>query len=124
MNQKTMQVLLVEDNPADATLVRQAFSQFPQGNWQFLGVETLDEAITAYRHTAEDIASAPFDLVLLDLGLPDAKGLETVQQFLAASPEAPVVVLSGMDDAALALKAIEEGAQDYLVNSICRSTTI
>jgi signal transduction histidine kinase len=117
MNQKTMQVLLVEDNSADATLVRQAFSQFPQGNWQFLGVETLDEAITAYRHTAEDIASAPFDLVLLDLGLPDAKGLETVQQFLAAWPEAPVVVLSGMDDAALALQAIEEGAQDYLVKN-------
>jgi signal transduction histidine kinase len=115
MNQKTMQVLLVEDNPADATLVRQAFSQFPQGNWQFLGVETLDAAIIAYRHTAEDIASSPFDLVLLDLGLPDAKGLETVQQFLAASPEAPVVVLSGMDDETLALKAIEQGAQDYLV---------
>jgi signal transduction histidine kinase len=115
MNQKTMQVLLVEDNPADATLVRQAFSRFSQEKWQFLGVETLDEAIRAYRLTADDMGNSPFDLVLLDLGLPDAKGLETVQQFLAASPEALVVVLSGMDDVELALQAIEQGAQDYLV---------
>jgi signal transduction histidine kinase len=115
MNQQTMQVLLVEDNPADATLVRQAFSQFPQETWQFIGVETLGEAITAYRHMSDDAENHPFDLVLLDLGLPDSKGLETIQQFLAASPEAPVVVLSGMNDATLALQAIDRGAQDYLV---------
>jgi signal transduction histidine kinase len=115
MNQQTMQVLLVEDNPADATLVRQAFSRFPQEQWQFIGVETLGEAITAYHHMSEDPDHDPFDLVLLDLGLPDAKGLETIQQFLAASPEALVVVLSGMDDKTLALQAIEQGAQDYLV---------
>jgi signal transduction histidine kinase len=115
MNQQTMQVLLVEDNPADATLVRQAFSQFSQEQWQFIGVETLGEAITAYHHVSDDPENEPFDLVLLDLGLPDAKGLETIQQFLAASPEALVVVLSGLDDETLALQAIEQGAQDYLV---------
>jgi signal transduction histidine kinase len=115
MNQQIMQVLLVEDNPADANLVRQAFSQFPQEKWQFIGVETLGEAITAYQHMSNKAEHDPFDLVLLDLGLPDAKGLETIQQFLAASPEAPVVVLSGMDDEILALQAIEQGAQDYLV---------
>jgi signal transduction histidine kinase len=115
MNQQTMQVLLVEDNPADATLVRQAFSQFPQEIWQFVGAETLGEAITAYQHKSDAANHDPFDLVLLDLGLPDAKGLETIQQFLAALPEALVVVLSGMDDETLALQAIEQGAQDYLV---------
>jgi signal transduction histidine kinase len=117
MNQKTMQVLLVEDNPADATLVRQAFSRFPEEQWQFIGVETLSEAITAYQHMSDEAENNPFDLVLLDLGLPDAKGLETIQQFLAASPEALVVVLSGMDDEILALQAIKQGAQDYLVKN-------
>jgi signal transduction histidine kinase len=117
MNQQMMQVLLVEDNPADATLVRHAFSQFSQEQWQFIGVETLGEAIAAYQHMSDTAENNPFDLVLLDLGLPDAKGLETVQQFLAASPEAPVIVLSGMDDETLALQAIEQGAQDYLVKN-------
>jgi signal transduction histidine kinase len=115
MKQQTMQVLLVEDNPADATLVRQAFSQFPQETWQFIGVETLGEAITAYQQMSDVAEHDSFDLVLLDLGLPDAKGLETIQQFLAASPEALVIVLSGLDDKTLALRAIEQGAQDYLV---------
>jgi signal transduction histidine kinase len=125
MNQQIMQVLLVEDNPADANLVRQAFSQFPQETWQFIGVETLGEAITAYQQMRDAIEHGPFDLVLLDLGLPDAKGLETIQQFLAVSPEAPVVVLSGMDDEILALQAIEQGAQDYLVkDQITRQTLL
>jgi signal transduction histidine kinase len=124
MNQQTMQVLLVEDNPADAALVRQAFSHFPQEAWQFIGVETLGEAITAYRHMSDNAENDPFDLVLLDLGLPDARGLETVQQFLAASPEAPVVVLSGMDDTELALQAIEQGAQDYLVKDQITLSTL
>jgi signal transduction histidine kinase len=115
MDQKQFQVLLVEDNLADATLIRQAFLKVSSEKWHFVNVETLGDAITTYYHTLNDAESSPFDLVLLDLGLPDAKGLETIQQFLADAPEAPVVVLSGLDDEALALQAIEEGAQDYLV---------
>jgi signal transduction histidine kinase len=110
-----MRVLLVEDNPADATLVRQSFSRFSSIDWRFLGVETLGDAIAAYQHTDGGSQHTPFDLVLLDLGLPDTRGLETVQQFFAASPKAPVVVLSGLNDTELALQAIEQGAQDYLV---------
>jgi signal transduction histidine kinase len=112
MNERPINLLLVEDNPADANLVKQAFSQ---ENWQFVSAETLEDAITAYQNPAIGSSSDPFDLVLLDLGLPDAKGLDTIQQFLEASPEAPVVVLSGLDDEKLALQAISVGAQDYLV---------
>jgi signal transduction histidine kinase len=115
MNKQSMRVLLVEDNPADATLVRQSFSRFSSIDWRFLGVETLGDAITAYQHTDEGSQHTPFDLVLLDLGLPDTRGLATVQQFFAASPEAPVIVLSGLDDTEVALQAIEQGVQDYLV---------
>jgi signal transduction histidine kinase len=115
MSIQTMQVLLVEDNPADVALVRRVFSEFPQQVWRCVGVETLDEAITTYRRMSDVMEENPCNLVLLDLGLPDAKGLQTIQQFLAAEPKAPVVVLSGNDDEALALQAIEQGAQDYLV---------
>lgn len=109
-----MKILLVEDNPADTYLIRQIFSCLLEDGWQVYEVETLEDAIATYRQAAQ-VGAHPFDLVLLDLGLPDAKGLETVQQFLAMSPEALIVVLSGNDDESLALQAIEEGAQDYLI---------
>jgi signal transduction histidine kinase len=115
MNGQLINLLLVEDNPADANLIKQAFSRFTQENWQFVSAETLEDAIATYQTPPIKPNSRSFDLVLLDLGLPDAKGLDTVQQFLAASPEAPVIVLSGLDDEKLALQAISVGAQDYLV---------
>jgi signal transduction histidine kinase len=115
MNERPVNLLLVEDNPADANLIKEAFSHLTQETWQFVSAETLEDAITAYQNPAIGSSSDPFDLVLLDLGLPDARGLDTIQQFLEASPEAPVVVLSGLDDEKLALQAISVGAQDYLV---------
>jgi signal transduction histidine kinase len=117
MHQQIMQVLLVESNTADAALVRQAFSHFPQETWQFTRVETFGKAIEIYQHIGDTTEQYPFDLVLLDLDVPDAKGLETIQQFLTALPETPVILLSEVDDTELALQAIEQGVQDYLVKS-------
>ena len=57
----------------------------------------------------------PFDVILLDLGLPDAQGLGAVRRAHAAAPRIPLVVLTGMDDDSLAAQALQEGAQDYLV---------
>ena len=63
----------------------------------------------------EKLAQDGIDIVLLDLGLPDSQGLETLNQVRAAAPDVPVVVLTGADDETLALDAAQQGAQDYLI---------
>ena len=65
----------------------------------------------AERHLAERAV----DIILLDLGLPDAQGLEAVRRARAAAPRVPLVVLTGLDDESLAAQALQEGAQDYLI---------
>src|SRR5439155_4948783 len=70
--------------------------------------ERLEEALL-------HLKDASFDVALLDLSLPDAHGLETVQRMCSSAPHLAVLVLSGLDDEALALRAVQQGAQDYLV---------
>ena len=101
-------VLLVEDSPSDASLFCRIFSLFDREQWHLVQVDRLDDAIAL----CEDVR---FDVVLLDLGLPDSDGLETVIEFKSAKPDIPIVVLTGSDDEELALQAIAKGAQDYLV---------
>ncbi|YAF94424.1 MAG: ATP-binding protein [Nodularia sp. CChRGM 3473] len=115
-------ILLVEDSPTDARLLRQIFLRTDQENWRMTHVERLYEAINA---SQEDLKSGDsqienhkqrrFDVVLLDLSLPDSTGLDTLKEYRAAVPNVPVVVLTGLDDEELALQALAEGAQDYLV---------
>jgi signal transduction histidine kinase len=104
-------ILLVEDNPRDVTLLKHALQRSSELSWQ------LSEAATLAAATAllQDAHVAPFDLILLDLGLPDSQGLNTLKQFRQATIDIPVVVLTGLDDQALALEAVSAGAQDYLV---------
>lgn len=103
-----MQVLLVEDSPTDANLLRQSFLRSGKEGWELSTVERLDEAIARSQQQ-------PFDVVLLDLRLPDSDGFDTIAEFRAAVPDIPVVVLTMMDDEDLALQAMARGAQDYLV---------
>jgi PAS domain S-box-containing protein len=98
-------VLLVEDNPGDADLVRIALSE-GSGGFAVQHVGRLADAL-AY------LASSDVDAVLLDLGLPDATGVECVERIRAAFPALPVVVLSGNADAGLA--AVRAGVQDYVL---------
>ena len=63
----------------------------------------------------EHLAEHAVDIILLDLGLPDAQGLEAVRRAHAAAPRVPLVVLTGLDDESLAAQALQEGAQDYLI---------
>jgi signal transduction histidine kinase len=117
MMQQSIRVLLVEDSPTDLDMLQRTFARLglPQ-DWQILAVETLADAIALHPSDAAIATDASlFDVVLLDLGLPDAKGLETLTRFRAAVPDVPVVVLTGLDDEEMAFKAIEAGAQDYLV---------
>ena len=100
-------VLLVEDNPGDARLLREMFREGEQ-NSKLTHVECMSDA---EKHLAEHAV----DVILLDLGLSDAQGLAAVRRAHAAAPRIPLVVLTGLDDDALSVQALQEGAQDYLV---------
>jgi len=109
MNVKPMKkILLVEDNSGDARLLREMFNEQGPHDTEFTHVESMS---AAEKHVAEHAV----DLILLDLGLPDAQGLGAVRRAHAAAPHVPLVVLTGLDDESLALQALQEGAQDYLV---------
>jgi signal transduction histidine kinase len=116
MHKRVIHILLVEDNLADSTFLTQGFSRSQEPEWHLSHAETLEEAIELYqRHPEPTQAHRSFDLVLLDLGLPDSRGIETLKQFRQVFPNASVVVLTGLDDEELAMQAVAEGAQDYLV---------
>lgn len=103
-----MRVLLVEGDPADAVLLTELLKELPVPPSEVRTAERLDEAIGL-------LGSEKFDLVLLDLSLPDASGPTTVRRAQVAAPDLPVVVLTGVDDDHAAILAVQEGAQDYLV---------
>src|ERR1700675_1040760 len=103
-------LLLVEDNPGDVRLLREMFNRHSSHNVELTHVGSMSEA---EKHLAERAV----DLVLLDLGLPDAQGLGAVQRAHAAAPRIPLVVLTGLDDESLAAQALQEGAQDYLIKN-------
>ena len=105
-----MSVLVIEDNRGDARLVREMFKDPLSNGATITHVETMKEAEASLRGQAVDI-------ILLDLGLPDAQGLDAVRRAHAAAPHTPVVVLTGLDDETLAGHALQEGAQDYLIKS-------
>lgn len=106
---ETVGVLLVEDNPGDARLVEIMLSE-PGLMWDFQisHASRLEDAL-------ERLEGTPFDVVLLDLSLPDSTGTETVERVRTAAARTPVVVLSGQDDEQTALRALQGGAEDYLV---------
>jgi signal transduction histidine kinase len=108
MKEKALQVLLVEDNAGDARLLREMFSKERADSFELTHVLRMSEAVI-------HLAKGQVDIVLLDLGLPDEHGLETVRRSRAAAPSVPVIVLTGLNDEALAAKAMKEGAQDYLI---------
>ena len=109
MNKKSIELLLlVEDNPGDARLLREMFGEHGAHKIKLMHVECMSEA---EKHLAEHL----FDIILLDLGLPDAQGLAAVRRAHAAAPRIPLVVLTGLDDDSLSAQALREGAQDYLI---------
>lgn len=101
-------VLLVEDNPGDARLTKEMLAEAGTRRFNHTHVERLGEALV-------QLHERPFDVILLDLSLPDAWGLDSISQVRAASPNIPLVVLSSLADESLAIQALRHGAQDYLV---------
>jgi diguanylate cyclase (GGDEF)-like protein/PAS domain S-box-containing protein len=109
MNKKSINVvLLVEDNSSDALLLREMFKKQGSHDTEITHVKCMSDA---EKHLAEHAV----DIVLLDLGLPDAQGLGAVRRAHAAAPGVPLVVLTGLDNEALAAQALQEGAQEHLI---------
>ena len=109
MSKKNIKLLLlVEDNPGDARLLREMVNEQGDRDIEFTHVQSMAEA-------EKYLKEWKFDIILLDLGLPDATGLEAVRRAHAGAPHTPLVVLTGLDDESLAAKALQEGAQDYLI---------
>ena len=108
MNSVPIKILLVEDNPADADLLQEILDESDETQWSVVHVERLKEAL-------QILSEDHFDAILLDLSLPDKQGLATVVQTHEAAPDLPIVVLTGLNDRVIALEALRQGAQDYLV---------
>jgi len=108
MKGEGIKVLLVEDNHGDARLIKEMLTE-ARGNP--FDAECADLLATGLEH----LAQGGIDVVLLDLGLPDSRGLDTLVKVQAQVLGVPIVVLTGLDDEALAVEAVKEGAQDYLV---------
>src|SRR5690554_4132881 len=106
--EELLRILLVEDNPGDARLLRELLRESGSLRFELTHVDRLAEA-------QEWLATEPVDVVLLDLSLPDAHGLDSVRGMLDAAPGTPLIVLTGLDDDATALQAVQAGAQDFLV---------
>jgi len=101
-------ILLVEDEPGDARLIREMLNEQGSHSTELVHVDCMS---AAERHLAE----CGVDIILLDLGLPDAQGLGAIRRAHAAAPRIPLVVFTGLDDESLAEQALQEGAQDYLI---------
>jgi signal transduction histidine kinase len=108
MPQKTINILLVEDNPGDVAFLSRMLAK--GGNFSF-NLTTIELLSQFPRFPTKD----QFDIILLDLSLPDSQGLQTFTLVQGLAPGVPIVVLTGLDDEELGIQAVRLGAQDYLV---------
>jgi diguanylate cyclase (GGDEF)-like protein len=105
---EALRVLAVEDNPGDAILVREMLRDASPDGFVLQNADRLSTAV-------EYLLDGAVDCVLLDLSLPDAEGLEALAQVRTLALDVPIIVLSGRSDEVLAVQAVHEGAQDYLI---------
>jgi signal transduction histidine kinase len=107
MIEQRFTVLLIEDNPGDARLIQELLAN---GSGDQFDVETADRLGTALVR----LRAGGVDALLLDLSLPDSQGWDTFDKVKAQAPSVPIVVLTGLRDEALALRMVQEGAQDFV----------
>ena len=107
MSLETTRILLAEDSPSDADLLQEKLDQSNLGRVKFTWVVRLEDALARLRQ-------AEFDVLLLDLSLPDSTGAASYLRVRQAAPNLPIVVLTGAEDEALGLDAVRHGVQDYL----------
>jgi response regulator RpfG family c-di-GMP phosphodiesterase len=107
MKDTIIRLLLVEDNPGDARLIREQLID-TDNQFEFHCLDSLFKSL-------EFLSSENIDAVLLDMGLPDSQGINTIEQVLFKKPSVPIIVLTGLDDENIAMEAVRRGAQDYLI---------
>lgn len=103
-----IRALLIEDNPGDARLIELMLAEADRGAFEVRHVSRLEDGL-------RQLGNGSIDVVLSDLSLPDSEGLETFLRLHARAPHVPIIVLSGLNDTTVALNAVHEGAQDYLI---------
>ena len=108
MKERPIRVLLVEDNPGDARLVQETLAEVDTPAFELTHVERLSQA-------RQRLAEEQFDVVLLDLVLPDKPRMGSLIEIHDQASRVPIVVLTGLDDETMASWTLEEGAQDYLI---------
>ncbi|MDP2336360.1 MAG: ATP-binding protein [Bacteroidota bacterium] len=104
---RTITILLIEDNPLDVRLIREMLKDISHFKFNLISVATLKEGCV-------QIQKNNFDIILLDLNLPDSTGQQTFQKVIDCNKEIPVVLITSIEDEELSLKLIMEGAQDYV----------
>jgi signal transduction histidine kinase len=107
-NSETIEILLFEDNPGDAGLIEAMLEEFSDLSYKIKNVETLDEGLSLLK-------GCQFDVILLDLGLPDSGGINTFLDVHEKGPGIPIIILTGLTDEKTGISAVKKGAQDYLV---------
>lgn len=107
-NEKPIKILLIEDNPGDARLIQEMISGSGRITFDLKHADRLSKGL-------KELTSGKISVVLLDLSLPDSQGLGTFARLHESKPDVPVIVLTGLADEEIAVKAVREGAQDYLV---------
>ena len=117
LSSNEIKVLLVEDNPGDVGLMRANLEDSRHHRVMMLHADRLQKAMEIVLHEQPDV-------ILLDLGLPDSSGLDTVDRMVKAAGPIPIVVLTGYSDESLGLEAVSRGAQDYLVKGEVDSASL
>jgi signal transduction histidine kinase len=107
-------ILLIEDDMQDVDLIHDYLKKSKHFEVTLESADSLSEGL-------ERLSEGKFDLVLSDLSLPDEQGLDTFRQLYAQCPEVPIIILSGLDDEEVAVTALSEGAQDYLIKGLFNS---
>ena len=105
---KPLKILFVENNPGDVRLIQEMFKEVGNTQIDLAHADCLARGL-------ERLAEKGFDALLLDLGLPDSQGLDTLRRTHAQAPEIPIIVLTGLANEMLGLQAVQAGAQDYLM---------
>ena len=108
MRDDPIKVLLIEDNPGDARLIQELLSEAKRTSFEIKVAERLSDGLEA-------LLEKQFDIVLLDLALPDSSGLDTLAKAHSKARQVSIIVLTGLNDEELAVEAVRKGAQDYMV---------
>lgn len=111
----SVKILLIEDNLAEARLLQELLTQAQSIEFTLVHVKRLGDALKELNKCRITDTSCPFDVILLDLTLPDSEGLASLPPLINLAPTLPIVVLTNTNDEELALEAVRQGAQDYLI---------